>query len=369
MKPLLLKGHERAITTVTFNHDGDLLFSCSKDKRITVWSATDGERLGTYDGHGGAVRSACVTRDSRWVFTCGEEGNVMGWDVETGAPLQKDEAGRPAPAFQFPGGLPAMAMSEGDHMLAVAQNSLGQRVSTAIFVLQIDRETATLTESLKIDDPECNRMKVHAIAWLPLNCGILVAYDSALLRLYHPETGAVVGSWRDHAKYVTSITFNASKTMMLTTAKDKTAKLWEVRPDVDEPRNTVLRVKKTYKSDVPLNAGAISPWKRHVFVGGGEEARDAAKSGQSMVKFSMRIFHTVFGGEIGRVKGHFGTMNALAISPDGRCYASGAEDGYVRLHHLDDSYTALDESKDMWHPDLEKWAAAADGADSDEGEA
>ena len=42
--------------------------------------------------------------------------------------------------------------------------------------------------------------------------------------------------------------------------------------------------------------------------------------------------------EFGCVKGHFGPINALAINPNGRNYASGAEDGYVRLHFFDKSY-------------------------------
>ncbi len=33
--------------------------------------------------------------------------------------------------------------------------------------------------------------------------------------------------------------------------------------------------------------------------------------------------------EFGRVKGHFGPVNALAIAPDGSNFCSGAEDGYV----------------------------------------
>jgi translation initiation factor 3 subunit I len=42
--------------------------------------------------------------------------------------------------------------------------------------------------------------------------------------------------------------------------------------------------------------------------------------------------------EFGRVKGHFGPINALAINPDGSSYCSGAEDGYIRLHHFDKEY-------------------------------
>ena len=48
-------GHERSLTQIKFNKEGDLLFSCSKDHVINVWYTHNGERLGTYDGHNGTV--------------------------------------------------------------------------------------------------------------------------------------------------------------------------------------------------------------------------------------------------------------------------------------------------------------------------
>jgi translation initiation factor 3 subunit I len=51
MKPLLLQGHERSLTQIKYNREGDLLFSCSKDKSVCVWFIENGERLGTYEGH------------------------------------------------------------------------------------------------------------------------------------------------------------------------------------------------------------------------------------------------------------------------------------------------------------------------------
>ena len=51
LKPLQLRGHERAIVRVRINRDGDLLFSAAKDKWVNVWFAENGERLGTYEGH------------------------------------------------------------------------------------------------------------------------------------------------------------------------------------------------------------------------------------------------------------------------------------------------------------------------------
>jgi WD40 repeat protein len=55
MRPILMKGHERPLTFLKYNREGDLLFSCAKDHNPTVWFADNGERLGTYRGHNGAV--------------------------------------------------------------------------------------------------------------------------------------------------------------------------------------------------------------------------------------------------------------------------------------------------------------------------
>ena len=62
MKPISLHGHERSITQIKYNREGDLLFSSAKDQHPNVWYSINGERLGTYDGHGGA----CWCIDVDW---------------------------------------------------------------------------------------------------------------------------------------------------------------------------------------------------------------------------------------------------------------------------------------------------------------
>ncbi len=46
-----------------------------------------------------------------------------------------------------------------------------------------------------------------------------------------------------------------------------------------------------------------------------------------------------------QISGHFGPINSLDIMSNGMGYASGAEDGYVRLHHFDSSYLNAPEGK------------------------
>ena len=69
MRPIALKGHQRSITHVQYNRDGDLLFSSSKDNMPTVWYTATGERLGTFVGHGGAIWHLYVNFDSTKLLT------------------------------------------------------------------------------------------------------------------------------------------------------------------------------------------------------------------------------------------------------------------------------------------------------------
>lgn len=83
MKPLLLRGHEKPINVVKFNFDGDLFFTGSSDRRVNLWSAFSGERLGSYFCSS-AVKSLDVTDDSKYVVTSSLNGTLEFWEVETG---------------------------------------------------------------------------------------------------------------------------------------------------------------------------------------------------------------------------------------------------------------------------------------------
>jgi translation initiation factor 3 subunit I len=73
-------------------------------------------------------------------------------------------------------------------------------------------------------------------------------------------------------------------------------------------------------------------------LGGGQDAMNVTTTGAKSGKFETRFYHLVFDQEIGRAKGHFGPINSLAFHPSGKGFASGGEDGYVRLHYFDDDY-------------------------------
>ena len=58
----------------------------------------------------------------------------------------------------------------------------------------------------------------------------------------------------------------------------------------------------------------------------------------STLQFEAVIFDHVYDEELGNITGHFGPINTLAFAPHGRSYASGGEDGYVRITHFPEVY-------------------------------
>ncbi|EDO47524.1 predicted protein [Nematostella vectensis] len=318
MKPLALHGHERNITQIKYNRMGDLLFSAAKDTRPTVWYSLNGERLGTYNGHGGAVWCIDVNYDTTQFISGGADNCLRLWDCEKGVTLSKIETKSAVRTCGFSYG--------GNEIMLSTDRQMGQSCRILIFDVRDNMESPILT--IPVDNS-----KVTAGLWGPLDQFLVTGHENGELCQWDVKSGNKLISVQEHSKQINDIQMYKDSTMFVTASKDTTAKLF----DTDS-----LRHLKTYKTDRPVNSAALSPIKDHVVVGGGQEAMEVTTTSTRVGKFDARFFHVVFEEEIGRVKGHFGPINSLAFHPDGRSYSSGGEDGYVRIHSFDPSYDDIE---------------------------
>ncbi len=74
---------------------------------------------------------------------------------------------------------------------------------------------------------------------------------------------------------------------------------------------------KEFEIPCPVYSASLHP-DRKIFVCGGED-------------FKLYKFDFETGTEIESFKGHFGPVHCVRFSPDGELYASGSEDGTLRL--------------------------------------
>jgi len=73
-------------------------------------------------------------------------------------------------------------------------------------------------------------------------------------------------------------------------------------------------------------------------IAGGQDSRNVTTTNAKEGGFDLEFINFLTGQEVGSLKGHFGPVNALAFSPNGKILASGAEDATVRIHKIDSDY-------------------------------
>lgn len=313
----MLHGHERSITQIKYNREGDLLYTCAKDQSPNVWYSLNGERLGSLNGHQGAVWCIDVNWDTTKVVTGAADNFSILWDCATGKSLAK---------LRTLSTVRTCAFSYSGRMIMYSTDKImGQQCEIHIVDAK-DMESSNCEPIMRITVPDA---KVTSALWGPLDQYIITGHENGEITQWDLKAGKVITSVKEHSQSINDLQLSKDQSLLISASKDTTAKLFET---------SSLGHLKTYKTDRPVNSAAISPILDHVVLGGGQEAMDVTTTSARVGKFDARFYHLVFEEEFGRVKGHFGPINSVAFHPDGKSYSSGGEDGYVRIHVFDPSY-------------------------------
>ena len=321
MRPILISGHERSISQVRYNPDGDLIFSTAKDNKICAWFSANGERLGTYTGHQGAIWTSAVNPSSTVLATGSADNTIKLWETGTGKCIH---------TWEFPTAIKRVEWSaDGQYLLGVTEKRMGHLGSIVVF--HVESLESQLPQS---EEPEfritLNDSKATVAAFGPYRHYIIAGHEDGSISQWDGSSGEPLYQVPAvHSEPITDLQFAPDRTYFITSSKDKTAKLH---------RTQTLETMKTYVTDTPLNSAAIHPTRPFVVLGGGQAAMDVTTTAARQGRFEARIYHKILEDEIGRVRGHFGPLNTVAIHPKGEGYCSGGEDGYVRAHHFDKGF-------------------------------
>uniref|UniRef100_A0A673Z877 Eukaryotic translation initiation factor 3 subunit I n=1 Tax=Salmo trutta TaxID=8032 RepID=A0A673Z877_SALTR len=309
-KPILLQGHERSITQIKYNREGDLIFSVAKDTVANVWYSVNGERLGTYNGHTGALWCVDCDWDTKNVLTGSADNSCRLWDCETGkqlAMLNTSSAVRTC-GFDFSGNI----------IMFSTDKQMGYQCFLNYFDL---RDPQQIEDNQPYLTVPCAESKITSAVWGPLGEFVIAGHENGEINQFSAK--------------VHTLTHNTEACMRAPAVLDDCVVTLSV---VDLFDSTTLDHIKSFKTERPVNSAAISPIMDHVVMGGGQEAMEVTTTSTRIGKFEARFFHAAYEEEFGRVKGHFGPINCVAFHPDGKSYSSGGEDGYTRIHHFDPQY-------------------------------
>ncbi|RXK41074.1 eukaryotic translation initiation factor 3 subunit I [Tremella mesenterica] len=338
MKPIILQGHERALTQIVYNAEGDLLFSASKDNIINVWFTSNGERLGTYNGHNGSVWSVACDSQTKYLLSGAADNTMKLWEVSTGKCLK---------TWEYRTAVKRVAYSADDDLiLSITEQRQGQ--PSVIRIYRIDREAGSSQSDTPLKEIILTGSKATVAVFSPLSDFVITGHENGKVAKYDIKTGEEVKSvspedGEGHRAEITDMQLSPDGTYLITSSKDKTARIFD---------SLNIEEMKVYVTETPLNSACITPVRPYVILGGGQDAMSVTTTSQRAGKFESRFWHKIFEEEVGRVRGHFGPINTLSVHPGGKGYASGSEDGFVRVHWFDDSYFKSRPFGDL-EPDLE----------------
>lgn len=300
-----LRSHQRSLTEVKFNSDGDLLFSACKNGMLSLWRVQTGEKIGGYEGHEGAIFSIDMSRDSAHLVAGTTSSSDVMWDIETGKVVREFDTAVTTKSVVFE--------QNGSTVHMCTDAIMG--VSPKIWTYDVRSGTAvneTVTDN------------VPTRICITLNGNLIYGDTEGSVTLLDKRTYKTVHTKSVHQSKVSSLLPSFSQTYFITGSDDFRSKIL----------SSELEVIREFVSDSPINASRVSPDDRLAICGGGTNARDVTTKG-GKGNFNLEVFDCATTRLVGHYSLHFGTVNTLDIHPTGRALASGAEDGLVNLIQIE----------------------------------
>jgi len=284
--PLICSGHSRPVPDLAYSpitEDGCFLVSACLDGKPMLRNGETGDWIGTFTGHKGAVWSARINSSATMVSTGSADYTAKVWDAISGVELRTFTHSRIVKATDF---------SKDSQLLATA----GQDKLVQVWNLEHGTNLATLSG---------HTQPIKSVLWLSDNTLLSGAADESI-RLWDIRTKAQVKSCAAKSAVASMELSRDGKT--LTTAAGKEVTFWDAETLVPH---------KVYTLSIELNSATLNP-QGNKFVAGGSD-------------FYVHLYDYATGEELDVHKGHHGPVHSVRFSPDGETYASGSEDGTIRL--------------------------------------
>ena len=157
-----------------YTRDGDILFSTAKDQVVCAWFSANGERLGTYHGHQGALWTVDVDPSTTLLATGAADNTVRLWDIRTGKCIKVWDFNTAVKRVEF--------SEDGTQLLAVTEKRMGFLGTIVVFDIKVDVNAEQTDErSLTIT---CDESKATVAGWSYMSKYIIAGHEDGSVSQY-----------------------------------------------------------------------------------------------------------------------------------------------------------------------------------------
>lgn len=300
--PIVCPGHTRPLTEVQYSpvtSDGFFLVSGCHDKLPMLRRGDTGDWIGTFAGHKGAVWSAKLDREAMLAATGAADFSAKIWDAITGQELQ---------SFTHRHIVKSVEFAPDSSRLATA----GVEGKLRVF----DLESGALASEV---DCAAEKVSLNKTVWGSDPNVVLTGSARGEVKVWDLRTAAAAVELSVDGLVMDMELKEVAGSPLLSVASGSGTVSFFGADDFAR-----LAAHDLSKHDVNFeNEGGVSVHPSGAkFVAGGAD-------------LWVRVFDRVTGEELECHKGHHGPVRCLRYSPDGATFATGSEDGTIRIWETD----------------------------------
>lgn len=289
--PLICSGHSRPVPDFSYSpviesEDGFFIASACLDGKPMLRRGETGDWIGTFIGHKGATWSAHINNTATLVATGSADYTAKIWDALSGKELNSFTHTRIVKSVNFSG--------DSKKLLTAGQDKI-------LRIFDIEKPEAAPQQL------EGHTQSVKTAQWCKDGNTIISGGGDSVIKIWDTRSSSEVKSIPFKAEIKSIELCLDGKHIVATAGKE-----------VSFFNADTYELVKSYSLGLELNSATLSPDATTFVVGGSSD-------------FWARVYEFSTGKELEVHKGHHGPVHCVHFAPDGSTFASGSEDGTIRL--------------------------------------
>ncbi|KAJ1445895.1 WD40-repeat-containing domain protein [Pelagophyceae sp. CCMP2097] len=338
--PIVCPGHTRPLAEITFSEltpDGRFLISACLDGSPMLRDATSGDWIGTFSGHKGAVWSAKLCSEARLAATGSGDFSAKLWDAITGACVATLDHKHIVKSVDFSGDRCRLATAGHEGLVRIFD--VERHAAAVEPAVECGGDVAVVTSMAATGAAAVARKPVNKVLWAA--GGLVVAGGAdGVVRVWDPRSSAVAASVDVGAEVRDMELSDGALGPTLTVAAGDSVHFLDAAK-WGELRRGALAAPVHFREEGGAALRQLPGGQSRVLLGGGRHGgsrqgalgveKGATRVGDIGSDLTVFVVDYVSGTVVEERKGHCGPVRSVRFHPDSQKFATGSEDGTIRL--------------------------------------